>query len=219
MAFATPAPAEVGAAVSVANDLRFRGYSLSAGRPVGTFDLAYDDPSGVYLSLSGIAVAEDGVKPLGVQLGGGYARRLSSGTTLDLGIVHSNYSHYSSEGTGNSYTEIYAGIGRKALSGRLSFSPHYFNYGTWTVYGEVNGTVSPARKLQLNGHVGVLVPVRDSAGGGAQRTQYDWSLGAARQFGRASARIAVSGGGPGRDFYHEYHHGRTAIVASLSYAL
>ena len=217
--WASPANAEIGTALSAATDLRFRGYSLSAGRPVGTFDFAYDDPSGFYASASAIAVAHHGIEPLGVQLSGGYAKRFESGTTLDLGIVHSNYSHYSSQGSGNSYTELYAGIGRKALSARMSFSPHYFNYRTWTVYGELDGSVSPARRLQLDGHVGLLVPVRTTAIAPNQHAEYDWSLGLSRQFGRASARAAFSGGGPGRDFYREYHRRRTALVLSLSYAL
>lgn len=211
--------AEVGAAVSVANDLRFRGYSLSAGQPVGTLDLAYDDPSGLYASLSGTAVAEDGIEPLRAELGAGYVRRFASGVTLDLGIVHSRYSHYSSQAKSNSYTEVYAGIGRKALSSRIYFSPHYFDRGTSTIYGEIDGTVSPARRLELSGHLGLLVPIRTTAAEGAYRAQYDWSIGAARELGRASLHVTLSGGGAGRGFYREYRRRRTALVFALSYAL
>ena len=48
--------AELGATVSVFNDLQFRGYSLSDGRPVATLDFAYDDPSGFYAGASGTGV-------------------------------------------------------------------------------------------------------------------------------------------------------------------
>ena len=186
---------------------------------MGTFDFAYDDPSGVYTSLSATAVANGGIEPLRVEAGLGYAARLASGLTFDVGGVRSHYSHYSSQGHSNSYTELYVGIGRQAISSRLSFSPHYFNYGTWTVYGEVEGNIGLARKLQLNGHVGLLVPVRTSSNMAKYKDQYDWSVGLARELGRASAHVALSGGGPGRDHYREYHHSRTSLVLSLGYAL
>ena len=76
-----PAVAEVGATVSVFSEARFRAYSLSAGRPVASLDLSYDDPGGLYGGLSATAVmgGEDSFRPLGLVLNGGYAKRLSSG--------------------------------------------------------------------------------------------------------------------------------------------
>ena len=120
--------AEVGAAVSVFSDSRLRGYSLSGGHPVGIVDVSYDDASGLYAaaSASAFASSNDGIKPLGLQLNGGYAKRLS-GVTLDFGAIYSTYSNYSSRGSSSSYTEIYAGAGYKFLSSRIAFSPHYSN--------------------------------------------------------------------------------------------
>jgi len=86
----SPAAAQVGTAVSVFSDDRFRGYTLSDSRPVGILDLSYDAQNGFYGALSGsiVATRHDGLQPLGLQLNGGYAKRLSSGLTVDTGIVH-----------------------------------------------------------------------------------------------------------------------------------
>ena len=126
------------------SDLQFRGYSLSEGQQVAILDFAYDQPSGFYADVSGTGVLRDGgPAPLGLQLTGGYARRLKSGTTLDFGLTQSTYSNYSSAARGNSYAEVYAGIARGALSSRLFLSPHYFERGRWSAYGELNASVSP----------------------------------------------------------------------------
>lgn len=218
---AAPAAAEVGASVSIYSQSRYRGYSLSAGRPVAVLDLSYDDPSGLYGALSGSAVlnAEDEVRAFGLVLNGGYAKRLSSGLTLDFGAIHSSYSPYSRKGEASSFTEIYAGVTRKFLSARVSFSPHYFEAGARTFYGELDANVSPLHRLNLEGHVGLLVPVAYRYEINRLRTQYDWRVGAAQEFGRASLHIDLSGGGPSKDRYRGRFHSRTALTFGLSYAL
>lgn len=216
---AAPAAAQVGAALSVYTDAQFRGYSVSGYRPIVTLDLSYDDPSGAYASLSGTVVATDGVRPFSVQLGGGYAHRLASGTTLDFGVVHSAYRYYSGGTRSNAYTEIYAGVARGSLSSRLSFSPHYFRSGERTLYGEVNGNFPLSPRLRATGHVGLLVPVRTPRYATGSRAEHDWSLGLAHDFGRFTLHGDISGGGPGRDFYRGREHRRTRLVVGATYAL
>jgi uncharacterized protein (TIGR02001 family) len=215
----SPAAAQVGTAISVFSDYRFRGYSLSDGRPVGIIDLSYDAPNGFYAALSGIGVAtrNDGLEPLGIQLNAGYAKRLKSGVTLDLGAVHSNYSRYSSR-THKSYTEVYAGVSGKLISSRVYISPDYLNSGAWTLYGEVEGTVPAGSKLRFTGHVGTLIPLH-SDDRENYRTEFDWRLGIARDFGRLSLHADLTGLQRGRDLYEERYHGRTAFVIGATYAL
>src|SRR3954451_12073395 len=59
LAAAAPAPAaaQVGLVASTYSDQRFRGYSLSDGRPVGIIDLSFDRAGGFYADASGIVVA------------------------------------------------------------------------------------------------------------------------------------------------------------------
>lgn len=203
------------------SDERFRGYSLSDGRPVAILDFAYDDPSGFYADVSGTGVLRRGGKPdpLGLQLGGGYAKRLKSGTTLDLGITQSTYSYYSGGGPRKSYTEVYAGISRGGLSSRVFLSPHYSEAGLWTAYGEVNGTLSPARKWSLDGHVGMLVPLRTPASDERYRSAFDWRAGVSRELGRVSLHLSWNRGARGRNYYAGHSHGGHAIVLGASLVL
>jgi uncharacterized protein (TIGR02001 family) len=215
----SPAAAQIGAAVSVFSDVRFRGYSLSGRKPAAFLDLSYDDPGGIYASASASAVAssKDGLEPLGLQLNAGYARRLRSGITVDAGVVHANYARYSTGGHANSYTEVYAGVTRGILSSRIYFSPHYFEQGVWTLYGELDGNVSPARKLRLTGHVGILVPVRTGSDRDSSRAQVDWRLGLAREVGPVSLEVAWTHAGHDRAAYRA--RGGNALIFGLSWGL
>jgi uncharacterized protein (TIGR02001 family) len=217
---ATSASAQIGVTASIFSDARFRGYSLSEGRPIGTFDFAYDDPSGFYAGLSASGVLRRGgyAEPFSLQEDAGYAKRLQSGTTVDLGLTHSNYAHYSSGGRGTSLTEIYAGIARGAISSRLSLSPHFFEPGRWTAYGEVNAGVSPARNWSVDAHAGMLVPLRVLSGE-SDRTDFDWSIGVARALGRVSVHASWSDGAPGHDFYSRSRHSRSALVLGATLVL
>ena len=218
---AAPASAEVGATASVFSDARFRGYSLSQGRPVGIFDFAYDDPSGFYADASGTVVLQrDGhPAPLGLQLNAGYAKRLQSGTTLDFGVVGSAYSRYSRAEGATTYTEVYAGVSRGGLSSRIFLSPHYSETGLWTAYGEINGTFSPAPKWSLDGHVGILFPLKTPQGNERYLTAFDWRLGITREFGPVSLHLAWDEGNRGRAYYGERAGRGRAIVVGASFSL
>ena len=202
------------------SDERFRGYSLSAGRPVAVLDFAYDGPSGFYADVSGTSVLQRGhPSPLGLELSGGYAKRLRSGTTLDFGVTNSTYSHYSGSRTARSYTEIYAGISRGDLSSRIFFSPHYSERGLWTAYGEVNGSVSPGRKWSLDGHAGILVPLKTPPGPERYRTAFDWRLGVTRELGRVSLHLSWNEGERGRAYYGNRSSRGHAVVVGASFVL
>src|SRR5258708_851849 len=138
-----PAAAQIGAVVSIFSDERFRGISVSDGRPVGILDLSYDARNGIYGAVSGSVVAarNEGLRTLGITLNGGFAKRLKSGLTADVGIVHSRFSHYSELSPGRNYTEIYAGLSGRNIGGRLSVSPNYLGAAHWTVHGEISGHV------------------------------------------------------------------------------
>jgi uncharacterized protein (TIGR02001 family) len=212
----SPAVAEVGATASIFSEARLRGYSLSAGHPVGQLDLSYDDPSGVYGSLSGSLVvsSEYGVKPLGLQENIGYAKRLGTGPAIDVGLINANYSRFTGYERSTGYTEVYAGLVGKVLSSHIYLSPNYFHSDRWVAYGEVDAGFRPARKLRLTAHVGALVPLES---GYSSRVQYDWQIGATREVGQLSLHVALSGGGPGRDFYEDSLHRRRALVVGATY--
>ncbi len=218
---AAPASAEIGATVSVFSDSRFRGYSLSDGRPVATFDFAYDDSSGLYADAAATGVLGQGGDPalLGAQLNGGFAKQLQSGTTLDFGILYSTYSHYSHGGGRKSYGELYAGIARGAFSSRIFLSPHYSEAGLWTAYGEINGHISPARKWSIDAHAGLLLPLRTQDNSESYRPAFDARLGVSREFGPFSLHASWVLGEHGREYYGDRSRGGSAFVLGATWAL
>ena len=213
------ARAEVGAVVSAFSDARFRGVSISDGDPVGILDLSYDDPSGAYAAASGTLVASsDGVKPLSLQLNAGYAREVRAGLTFDLGVVQSKYSRYSTTVHGSDYTEVYGGLSFKSLTARVHLSPHYFESGRWTLYGELNHGLPLTRKLSLNSHVGMIVPLR-SDGESEGHRRVDWRIGLDRQVGRFALHAAFTGAGGVRHYERQHAHSGPALVLGASLVL
>jgi uncharacterized protein (TIGR02001 family) len=212
----TPAQAEVGATFSFFSEARLRGISLSAGHPVAQLDLSYDDSGGVYGSLSESTVfsSEYGLRPLGLQENLGYAKKLKSGPSIDVGIINANYSRYTGNERSSGYTEVYAGLVGKVLSSYIYLSPNYFHSRSWAAYGEVDAGIAPARKLRLTAHVGSLVPLGSSY---ASKVQYDWQIGATREAGPVSLHVAFGDGGPGRDYYEGNWHRRRALVVGATY--
>jgi len=215
----SPAAAQTSAAVSVFSDDRYRGYTVSESRPVGIVDVYYDDPSGFYGTLSGKLVASEheGVRPLGLILNAGYAKRLSSGITIDARVIRSVYSEYSDRAAARSYSEAYVGLSGKFLTARIYASPDYLKNGT--VYGELNARAEIAPKLSLSGHAGLLVPLGGSEHGYSYRREFDWRIGVARQFGPMTLQAAWTGVRPGQNLYRYGYHNRGALVIGLTYAL
>lgn len=220
-AAASPGHARAGAVVSIYSDERFRGYSLSDGRPVGILDLSYDDPQGFYGALSGSLVASrEGLRPLSATINAGYARRLGSRLTGDVGIIHSRYSHYSGLASGRAYTEVYAGLSGKHLGTRLSISPDYVGTAGWTAHGEINGQVDITSELLLDGTLGALLPIGGGAYRGNSAAQWDVRAGLAQRVGRLTLHAALTARARGPDIYAgRDHHHRIALVIGVSTGL
>ena len=219
LAVASPASAEIGAAVSVFSDSRFRGISVSDGNPVATFDFSLDDRSGAYFAASGTAgVTSHEVNPVSLELNAGFAREVSPDLTFDIGLAHSSYQRYPVTGHGSSYSEIYAGLSHKTVIARVHLSPHYLEAGRWTAYGELDHSTSLTRNLSLNSHLGLLMPVHTRAQDDI-RSRVDWRIGLDRQLGRFALHAAFTGA---RDVRHYEGHRRgrdPSLVLGASFIL
>jgi uncharacterized protein (TIGR02001 family) len=212
---ATPAAAaEFGASISLQSDARFRGYTLSRHRPTASLALSIDIPSGFYLSgsVSGVATAHSGVQFLGTEGNLGFAQRLASGVTLDVGIQHYSYSEYYTAGHSTRYEEFYIGLIGRNISAHIYYSPNYYDLHFATVYGELEGVAPIGDKWRINAHIGAIVRTD-----GEGKPGYDWRLGIARQLKPFELRLAVSGGGPMLQYYSERTHRREAVTAGISY--
>ena len=217
---ATPAFAQVSGSVDIESDYRLRGYSLSAGQPVATAQIGYDDDSGVYLNLSATGeIGRDDPLFLGVQGNIGYVRRLNQKLSIDGGVARSQYRSPDRYSRSHNYTEFYLGLASDPFSARLYYSPDYSRPGVSTLYGEVEATFRPAKHLRLNGHLGSLiylsVPAQYLPG---RTTRYDWRVGVSRELGSFDLHAALSGGGPGKEFYSGELHSKIALTAGASWS-
>jgi uncharacterized protein (TIGR02001 family) len=209
---------QVDARIAFESDLRWRGFSLSAGHPVVTADLGYDDLSGFYLNGSLIAqVRSDAVRYLGFTAGGGVSRRLGERWTIDAGAVRAEYREAYPGDPAYKYTEIYVGLTRSPVLARISYSPDYLSSRVHTLYLETESAVTLPASFRLSGHAGVLLIVDQPAlPYGSFTSQYDWRATVSRRFGNAEVHVSLSGGGPSRDYYGDASHSRTALTAGAS---
>jgi len=217
MCSASAAGAQVGAAVSAFSDYRFRGYTLSNGRPVAILDLGYDAPNGLYGALSGSIVAsrDEGLQPLRLAFNGGYAKQLSPGLTGDVGVVHSRYSTYSGLAGDRSYTEVYGGVSAKSVGARLSLSPDYLGTSHWTLHAAINARKDITSSLTADGELGILFPL----GGSYSHAHWDARAGLSQRIGSISLHVSVTARAKAPNAYVARDHHSTAIIVGISSAL
>jgi uncharacterized protein (TIGR02001 family) len=217
---AVPAAAQqVSGSLSVESDLRLRGYSLSAGRPVASARVGLDSTSGFYADGSATVVLgqDDGLRFLGYQVDAGVVERVGDLWTVDFGIARNHFRAAYRGAYPYSYTEGYFGATHGALSAYVFVSPDYYRRGNFTIYGQVEGSVTPAENWRLTAHLGSLVYLSTAEPYASRgKTRYDWRLGVARELGPVEVHAALSGGGPGRQYYYRDTHSMTAVSAGAS---
>ena len=212
--------AQVGFNASIMSDFRYRGFTLSDGRPAIDLSVSYDHPSGAYFAISGIgaATAHDGAQLLGYQAYLGYARRTKSGASLDIGVNHTRISEFAWPRERLEYSEIYAGVSWKDVSAHVYYSPNYLGDHWSAVYLDLSGTVRLDPNWRLFGHFGVLEPVAGRSGWETPNTQYDLRAGLAVRRDPVELQLAWSRFGPDADYPPGQSQGHNAVVALLSYS-
>jgi hypothetical protein len=103
------------------------------------------------------------------------------------------------------------------LSARVAYSPDYFRPDTSTLYGSIDA-VGRHHNWRAFGHIGVLTRLEAPPNLLFARTQYDWRMGVGRLVGLADLELALSGGGPGSDYYDATRHSKTAVVGVAKFA-
>jgi len=213
------ARAEIGASLTLASQDRFRGYSVSDGYPAGTMSLSYDDAGGAYFeaSVTGAGTLSRGVHRYRFEENAGYALRMVAGPTVDIGVVHADYSGYRIYGKKAVYTEFYAGLIAGRFATHLHYAPDYFQRGVATLYGDVDGSLVLAPHLRATAHVGLLRQLkgpREQAG----RLTHDWNVGAVTDVGHLSFQLTLVSGATKRSFYGDADHGGTTIILAATAA-
>jgi len=216
---AAPARAGIGASLTLASEDRFRGYSVSDGRPAATLSLSYDDAGGAYFEASIMAAGAPSCGPRRYRFeeNAGYALRIAGGPTVDAGIVHADYSGYYIYGKKVTFTEFYAGFLTNRLSAHIHYSPAYYQHGVSTFYTDVEGSAEPIPHIRLSAHYGVLFQI-DGVHEAAGRTMRDWRLGASTDVGSLSFEVALSSSVKKRGFYGAPRHRGTALLFAATKA-
>jgi uncharacterized protein (TIGR02001 family) len=214
---AEPAAAQFAARVGIDSDYRLRGYSLTDDRPALSAQFSYDDRSGLYASVLGLAEVGAHNRFLGAIGSAGYAKRVSSTVSLDVGLLRSQIRGATYGARGFDYTEFYAGTYVGPVSGRVSYSPDYRRPGQSTVYGELEAGFEPATDWRVSGHAGMLVYLKTAGFYQAGETHRDWRFSVARRFRAAEVHASLSGGGPS-SYYGYRLHKKAAFTVGTSVA-
>ncbi|HEU0199118.1 MAG TPA: TorF family putative porin, partial [Burkholderiaceae bacterium] len=168
------------------SDYRFRGVSLSDGRPAVQATLAYDHGSGFYggLFASSVRLTSDG--DTGVQGLGyvGYARRGLGALAWDLGVAYTDFS----KPRDWNYADYYVGVAGTDWSARLSYAPRYFGFDYAALYTELNLTPGSERSVVPLLHVGWLRTV--AAPEYVTRSRWDARLGLAYSSGSFGLQLS-----------------------------
>jgi hypothetical protein len=227
--------AQFAGSATIETDYRVQGFDLTNGRPDGRFDVTYDSASGIYGSASAIIgeTAGNSVRPLGYLASAGFAKRVASGLSWDVGLSDAQLALYlpqtqlATGATGHSkafihrynldYAEIYGGISTAHLSAHLYISPDYLGQDLRTAYLDINSFIKPVEHLRLFGHLGALAPLGGGSGiPGADRGRFDFSVGAGWEGRWGELKVIWSATTPGLHYPVEYVPRGQAIGVSLT---
>jgi uncharacterized protein (TIGR02001 family) len=213
LSFHSPADAQVRGGVSLDSDDRRRGVSISGGRPALGVNAAYDAANGLYLGGSAAFrdTTQGGAKLFNDVEYIGYAARLTTGQSWDVGLRSQQITFYTDQERSVRYTELYAGLSNANLSAHVYYSPDYFAKSASAAYLEVDGALHPAENWRLFGHAGVLTPLGGQRG---RRERYDPKAGVARDFRAFELHLAWTAAFPRPQ--PDTSQNRAAVVAGAS---
>ncbi|GGD02019.1 hypothetical protein GCM10011396_56970 [Undibacterium terreum] len=198
------------------SDYRFRGISLSDGKPQPQLSLGYDSPAGWYVGAFGAGTELRERRDVQVIAYAGYAQRLPFGLTWEVGVTNSVFLKTAAY----NYAEVYAGLGFEDLSGRIYVSPNYFGQAMPSVYAELNASHLIAERTHLLAHLGYLRSFSGADGPGiVPLSRVDALLGVGSSWADWRVQLAWVGVLKTRSRYYLYGaHNPSALTLSASYS-
>jgi uncharacterized protein (TIGR02001 family) len=192
------AVAEVSGHVALLSDYRYRGESLTDGRPALQAAVDYDHSSGLFLgALASTVRIDPAASGLGAQLYAGYARPFNDRASWEIGVVTYLFPHISHTlvERGYDYRETFFGISYNTVNARLYYSDDYFGVGGKAVYLEVNASRTLNERVALTGHLGCLDhgQTRQSLAGGQDHSQLDFKAGIAIDVSGFTMELSIVG--------------------------
>ena len=204
--------------VTIQNDDRFRGRSVSEGEPVAIGSVVFDHDSGV--SVGGSAVLTSNGPDIGLLRGSahiGYARSLSRKVAVDGGVVVQAYTDRYSGDRSQTFAEVYAGVSLGPVALHASYSPSYLDAGLETLYLEANAVHDLGAGFRATAHGGVLHRLSGVGSFGGANTRWDAQVGVTKDFDELSLSLNFSTAGSGRGRYFDGPwQGRNAVIFAVS---
>jgi uncharacterized protein (TIGR02001 family) len=210
--------AQVSGNATLVSDYRYRGVSLSQGKPEAQVDVGYDSSNGWYA----------GALASGVKLGytdteqfvayAGYAGKFLSELNWEVGASDV---HFAGKSEYN-YVEEFAGLTSDHFNARIYLSPSYFDQETRTIYAELNAVYPFQDHFQLLAHIGLLHPLTGTVGSPSSSevaSRYDGRVGVNAKVADWNVQLAwVALQKRSTQFHYYDDRNPHAIVLSVSYS-
>lgn len=179
--------AQASGSVALLSDYRYRGVSLSQGKPAAQLTGAYDDPAGWFAGGALSAVLARCFRACGGVQGvayAGYAARQPSGLAFEAGADY----RFGAATRDYRFAEAFVGTSYRDTSARLFYAPRYFGQDVQAVYAELNQAFPIGHGIRLLAHVGVL-HTGSPAYGVPSTTRADVLLGGALELGSVELQL------------------------------
>ena len=207
------ARAQFGASVGIESDYRFRGVSLSDGRPDGRLSVSYDHDSGAFAGATATQVEFTRGRHSTQLLGyAGLVVRATPELSGEFGVARSTFTRDARY----DYSEVFAGAVSERWSLRAYYAPDYFGFGRATTYLELDANAPLATKWRVFGHVGALTAHGSGAIEDQRRTRVDVRFGVGLSVTESvDVQLAWVGASRGGPYVVEYNTRREALVLGV----
>ena len=214
----TSVKAEISSEIELKTDDRFRGRSLSDGKPVIDADISIDLASGIYAggSATFILSGKDRSGLQGVDAYIGYAKRINENVTLDVGVTGYRFTQSYSGNADDQYAEIYAGLSADGFAAYVHYTTNYFDKSVPVLYADLNFTRTIGDDFTVKAHAGLLTQTSGPARLGGRATRYDIRLAVSRPMLGFEAELAWTQAGRKGVYFVGPWDGRSALIFSLA---
>jgi uncharacterized protein (TIGR02001 family) len=173
------AHAGVSSTITATSDYDFRGITQTAKDPALQISLDWSGESGAYLGAwaSNVDFGSGTDSDVEIDVLGGFRGSFNDDLTYDVGAV---YYGYAPSGDHVAYSEVYAGLGYKAVSAKLWYAWDFGNSGESEVYLETNAALPLPGDFGLALHAGYTDSKYFSADGD---NYFDYSVGVTKSIG------------------------------------
>lgn len=215
---ADPALAQASASIEVKSDDRYRGRSLSGGKPVIEIDYSLDTESGLYLggSTSATLTGEDRAGLQGAEIYVGYTTEIVDGLSLDSGVIGYAFTDRYSGNQSDQFGEVYLGVNARNVALYVHYTPNYFDRSVPVLYTSASTSVPLGDGFSLSAKAGLLAQTSGPPRLRGREWRYDTRLALSRPFAGFDTQLAWTYAGPDDAYFEGPWEGRSALVLRVA---